>query len=232
MTDIAHAVDVARSHASHPLVAVDNTFLGPTFQHPLDIGADLAIYSATKFLGGHSDILGGVVLANDETLVQQVRGLRALFGNILQADEAWILDTRLATVTLRMNRQSKNAQRIAERLAEHPRVLRMHYPSLFQDPEQRRIRDAQCDFPGSVFSIEVEGGKRGAFEFLRRLEIAHNAVSLGGIETLACHPKTTTHSELLENELAAAEISDGLVRISVGTEHWKDLIADFEAALA
>jgi methionine-gamma-lyase len=232
MTDIAHAVDVARSHPSHPLVAVDNTFLGPTFQHPLDIGADLAIYSATKFLGGHSDILGGVVLANDETLVQQVRGLRALFGNILQADEAWILDTRLATVTLRMNRQSKNAQRIAERLAEHPRVLRMHYPSLFSDPEQRRIRDAQCDFPGSVFSIEVEGGKRGAFEFLRRLKIAHNAVSLGGIETLACHPKTTTHSELLENELAGAEISDGLVRISVGTEHWKDLIADFEAALA
>jgi len=232
MTDIAHAVDIARGHPSHPLVAVDNTFLGPTFQHPLDIGADLAIYSATKFLGGQSDILGGVVLANDETLVQQVRGLRALFGNILQADEAWILDSRLATVGLRMNRQSKNAQRIAERLAEHPRVLRVHYPSLFTDPEQQRIRDAQCDFPGSVFSIEVEGGKRGAFEFLRRLKIAHNAVSLGGIETLACHPRTTTHSELLDDELTGAGITDGLVRISVGTEHWKDLIADFEAALA
>jgi methionine-gamma-lyase len=232
MTDIAHAVDVARGHPSHPLVAVDNTFLGPTFQHPLDIGADLALYSATKFLGGQSDILGGVVLANDETLVQQVRGLRALFGNILQADEAWILDSRLATVGLRMNRQSKNAQRIAERLAEHPRVLRMHYPSLFSDPEQQRIRDAQCDFPGSVFSIEVEDGKRGAFEFLRRLKIAHNAVSLGGIETLACHPKTTTHSELLDEELSGAGITDGLVRISVGTEHWKDLIAEFEAALA
>ena len=232
MTDIAHAVDVARAHSSHPLVAVDNTFLGPTFQHPLDIGADLAIYSATKFLGGQSDILGGVVLANDEGLVQHVRGLRALFGNILQADEAWILDSRLATVTLRMNRQSKNAQRIAERLAEHPRVKRVHYPSLFSDPEQQRIRDAQCDFPGSVFSIEVEGGKRGAFEFLRRLKIARNAVSLGGIETLACHPKTTTHSELRDEELDLAGINDELVRISVGTEHWKDLIADFEAALA
>jgi methionine-gamma-lyase len=232
MTDIAHAVDVARAHPSRPLVAVDNTFLGPTFQHPLDIGADLAIYSATKFLGGQSDILGGVVLANDEGLVQQVRGLRALFGNILQADEAWILDSRLATVTLRMNRQSKNAQRIAEKLAGHPRVLRVHYPSLFVDPEQRRIRDAQCDFPGSVFSIEVEGGKRGAFEFLRRLTIARNAVSLGGIETLACHPKTTTHSELSEDELALAGINDALVRISIGTEHWKDLMADFEAALS
>ena len=130
-----------------------------------------------------------------------------------------------------MNRQSKNAQRIAERLAEHRRVKRVHYPSLFDDREQRRIRDAQCDFPGSVFSIEVEGGKRGAFEFLRRLTIARNAVSLGGIETLACHPKTTTHSELSEEELDRAGISDELVRISIGTEHWKDLMADFETAL-
>ena len=157
--------------------------------------------------------------------------MRALFGNILQADEAWILDSRLATVGLRMNRQSKNAQRIAERLGEHPRVERVHYPSLFSDPEQKRIRDVQCDYPGSVFSIEVEGGKRGAFDFLRRLRIARNAVSLGGIETLACHPKTTTHSELLDEELAEAGISDALVRISIGTEHWKDLLADFEAAL-
>jgi len=213
MTDIAHAVEVARSHPARPL------------------GADLAVYSATKFLGGQSDILGGVVLARDQDLVAQLRGVRALLGNILQPDEAWILDSRLATVTLRMNRQSKNAQRIAERLAEHSRVRRVHYPSLYEDRKQRRIRDAQCDFPGSVFSIDVEGGKRGAFEFLRRLTIARNAVSLGGIETLACHPKTTTHSELSEEELDRAEITDGLVRISIGTEHWKDLMADFEAAL-
>ena len=232
MTDIAHAVEVARSHPAQPLVVVDNTFLGPTFQHPLELGADLVVYSATKFLGGQSDVLGGVVLSRDSALIQQLRGLRALFGNILQADEAWILDSRLATVSLRMNRQSKNAQRIAEKLAEHPRVKWVHYPSLFSDPEQRRIRDAQCDYPGSVFSIELQGGKRGAFEFLRRLRIARNAVSLGGIETLACHPKTTTHSEMLEEELAEAGIDDALVRISIGTEHWKDLLADFEAALA
>jgi cystathionine beta-lyase/cystathionine gamma-synthase len=232
MSDIVHAVETARAHPAQPLVAVDNTFLGPTFQHPLELGADLAVYSATKFLGGQSDVLGGVVLARDEALVQELRGLRALFGNILQADESWLLDSRLATVALRMNRQSKNAQRIAERLAEHPRVLRAYYPSLFDDPEQERIRDAQCDFPGSVFSIEIEGGKSGAFEFLRRLKIARNAVSLGGIETLACHPKTTTHSELRPEELADAGITDALVRISIGTEHWKDLMADFEAALA
>jgi cystathionine beta-lyase/cystathionine gamma-synthase len=231
MTDIAQAVAAARAHPAKPLVAVDNTFLGPTFQHPLELGADLTVYSATKFLGGQSDILGGVVLAREADLVAQLRGLRALLGNILQPDEAWILDSRLATVALRMNRQSKNAQRIAERLAQHPRVRRVHYPSLFEDPAQQRIRDAQCDFPGSVFAIEVEGGKRGAFEFLRRLRIARNAVSLGGIESLACHPRTTTHSELSDEELERAEITDGLVRISIGTEHWKDLIEDFEGAL-
>lgn len=231
MSDIRHAVEVARRHPDRPRVAVDNTFLGPVFQHPLELGADLVIYSGTKFLGGFSDVLAGVVMSSDADLIADLRGLRALFGNILQADESWILDSRLSTVALRMNRQSKNAQKIAERLADHPRVKRVFYPSLVTDPEQRRIRDAQCDFPGSLFALEIEGGKAGAYEFLRRLKIARNAVSLGGVETLACHPMTTTHSELLPAELAEAGITDGLVRISIGTEHWKDLFADFEAAL-
>jgi methionine-gamma-lyase len=231
MTDIAHAVEVARGHRDKPLVVVDNTFLGPVFQHPLEVGADLVVYSATKFLGGFSDILAGVVMSADVDLVADLRGLRALFGNILQADESWILDSRISTVGLRMNRQSKNAQKIAERLADHRRVRKVFYPSLFTDAEQKRIRDAQCDFPGSIFAVEVEGGKAGAFEFLRRLKIARNAVSLGGVETLACHPKTTTHSELSVEELSQAGITDGLVRVSIGTEHWRDLIEDFEAAL-
>jgi cystathionine beta-lyase/cystathionine gamma-synthase len=231
MTDIRHAVEIAGAHPDRPLVAVDNTFLGPTFQHPLELGADLVIYSGTKFLGGFSDLLAGVVLARDHELITELRGLRALFGNILQADESWILDSRLSTVTLRMNRQSKNAQKIAERLAEHSRVKRIFYPSLFAEPEQRRIRDSQCDFPGSILSLEIDGGKNGAFEFLRRLKVARNAVSLGGVESLACHPMTTTHCELSSDEQAEAGITPGLVRISVGTEHWKDLLADFEQAL-
>lgn len=231
MSDISHAVKTARAHPARPLVAVDNTFLGPTFQHPLELGADLVIYSGTKFLGGFSDLLAGVVMACDRERIAELRGLRALFGNILQADESWILDSRLSTVSLRMNKQSKNAQKIAERLVEHPRVERMYYPSLFTDPEQKKIRDAQCDFPGSIFAMEVTGGKNGAFEFLRRLKVARNAVSLGGVESLACHPMTTTHAELSADELTAAGITEGLVRISVGTEHWKDLLADFETAL-
>ena len=107
----------------------------------------------------------------------------------------------------------------------------MIYPSLFTDPEQVRIRDAQCSYPGGIFSIQLDGGKRAAFEFLRRLRIAKNAVSLGGVETLVCHPATTTHSEMSEEELARYGVGDDLVRISVGIEHWRDLLSEFQAAL-
>jgi cystathionine beta-lyase/cystathionine gamma-synthase len=231
MTDLADAVGAARAHPDRPLVAVDNTFLGPTFQHPLALGADLAVYSATKYLAGFSDMLGGVVLGADPELLAQLRGTRAILGNILQADECWLLDGRLPTVGLRMNRQSKNAQRIAEALAGHPRVEHIHYPSLFTEPEQIRIRDAQCTYPGGVLAFEVRGGKAAAFEFLRRLRIAKDAVSLGGVETLACHPATTTHSEMSPDELRRYGITDALVRISVGIEDWRDLLAEFRAAL-
>ncbi len=231
MTDIGAAAAALRKRRRRGLLAIDNTLLGPTFQHPLNHGADLVIYSATKFLGGFSDLLAGAVLAADPELIQTLTGVRALLGNILQADECWILDSRLSTVALRMNRQSKNAQRIAEQLAKHPRVRRVLYPSLFEDPEQKRIRDAQTEYPGSLMSLDVEGGKAAAFEFLRRLKIAKNAVSLGGVETLACHPMTTTHSEFSAEEFSAAGITDSLVRISVGTEHWRDLLQEFTRAL-
>ena len=231
MTDIQLAAEAVRRHPKRPLLAVDNTLLGPTFQHPIARGADLVLYSGTKFLGGFSDLLAGVVLSADPELIQRLAGIRALLGNILQADECWILDSRLSTVGLRMNRQSKNAQRIAEALARHPKITRILYPSLFTDHEQIRIRDAQTDYPGSLLSIDVKGGKRAAFNFLRRLKIAKNAVSLGGVESLACHPKTTTHSEFSEEEFARAGITDALVRISVGTEHWRDLLAEFTSAL-
>jgi cystathionine beta-lyase/cystathionine gamma-synthase len=231
MTDIERAAAAAARHPDRPLVMVDNTFLGPAFQHPLPLGADLTVYSATKYLSGFSDMLAGVVLAKDPALVEKLRAHRVMFGNILQPDECWMLDGRLPTVSLRMNRQSKNAQRIAERLAEHPSVLKVHYPTLFDDAEQIKIRLAQCAFPGALFSMELRGGRQGAFSFLRRLKVAHNAVSLGGVETLACHPKTTTHSGMSEEELKLCGITDGLVRVSVGIEDWRDLLADFEQAL-
>jgi cystathionine beta-lyase/cystathionine gamma-synthase len=212
-------------------VFIDNTFLGPAFQHPLVLGADLCLYSATKYLSGFSDLIAGAALAADPALIQTLKARRVIFGNILPPDECWLLDSRLPLVRLRMNRASKSAQRIAEALQEHKAVTRVFYPTLFDDAEQIEIRDSQCDFPGALFSLELRGGKPAAFDFLRHLEVARNAVSLGGVETLVCHPKTTTHSPLSPEEMEAAGVSDGLVRVSVGVEDWRDLLADFTQAL-
>jgi cystathionine beta-lyase/cystathionine gamma-synthase len=231
MTDLQAATEAAGAISPKPIVMVDNTFLGPTFQHPLVHGADIVLYSATKYLGGFSDIIGGVALARNPALIEPLRSLRVLFGNIMQPDECWILDSRLPTVALRMNRQSKNAQRIAEALDGHSSIARVLYPTLFDDSEQDRIYHSQCDFPGGMFTIELKGGKRAAFDFLRSLQIAKNAVSLGGVETLACHPRTTTHSGFTEEEWAFAGITEGMVRISIGIEDWRDLLADFQQAL-
>jgi cystathionine beta-lyase/cystathionine gamma-synthase len=142
-----------------------------------------------------------------------------------------MLGGRLCTVSLRMNRQSKNAQRLAEALHGNAKLSRVLYPTLFDDPEQIRIFRAQCDYPGALFSLDFKGGTLAAFTFLRNLRIARNAVSLGGVETLACHPKTTTHSGMSPRELEEAGIGDGLVRVSVGIEDWRDLLVDFEQAL-
>ena len=232
MTDIERVAESAAKHPDRPIVMADNTFLGPAFQHPLQLGADLVLYSATKYLSGFSDMVAGVALARDPEIIQKLRSRRVMFGNILQPDECWMLDSRLPTVSLRMNRQSKNAQRLAEALHGHKLLSRVLYPTLFRDPEQIRIFRKQCAYPGAIFSIEFHGGKPAAFEFLRHLRIARNAVSLGGVETLACHPKTTTHSGMSEQELAESGVTDGLVRVSVGIEDWRDLLADFEQALA
>jgi len=231
MTGIQRAARTAAQLNPKPLVMVDNTLLGPAFQHPLVLGADICLYSATKYLSGFSDMICGAITASDPELLRKMRSKRSMFGNILQPDECWMLDGRLPTVTLRMNRSSKNAERIANRLAKHPKVARVLYPTLFTDPEQLRIAREQCDFPGGMLSIDLRGGKPAAFEFLRNLRIGRNAVSLGGVETLVCHPKTTTHSGFTEEEFKQAGVTDGLVRISIGIEDWRDLLADFEQAL-
>jgi methionine-gamma-lyase len=232
MTDIESAADAAHQNASRPVVMVDNTFLGPSFQHPLLLGADLALYSATKYLSGFSDLIAGAAISKTAELDRKLRSRRGMFGNILPPDECWMLDGRLPTVSLRMNRQSKNAQRLAETLNGHAKLSRVIYPTLFQDSEQKRIFEKQCAYPGGLFSIDFRDGKPAAFDFLRHLRIARNAVSLGGVETLVCHPKSTTHSGMSPAELEESFVTDGLVRISVGIEDWRDLLADFEQALA
>jgi cystathionine beta-lyase/cystathionine gamma-synthase len=231
MTDIRRAALTAARLDERPVVMVDNTFLGPAFQHPITLGADMVLYSATKYLGGFSDLLAGVAIGVDPKIESAIRGRRGLFGNILQPDECWILDGRLPTVSLRMNRQSKNAQRIAESLVRRKEIRKVYYPTLFDDPEQIRIRLSQTDYPGAMIAIDLKGGQPAAFEFLRNLKLAHNAVSLGGMETLACHPKTTIHASCSAEEKEIAGITDGLVRISVGVEDWRDLMRDMEQAL-
>jgi len=231
MTSIKDAVEAAAQLHPKPLVMVDNTLMGPALQHPLALGADMCLYSATKYLSGFSDMIGGAAITSDPELVRKMRKKRSLFGNILQPDECWMLDGRLPTVALRMNRSSKNAERIANRLAKHSKVERVLYPTLFTDPEQVRISKEQCDFPGGMLSLDLKGGKKAAFEFLRNIQIARNAVSLGSVETLVCHPKSTTHSGFTEEEFAQAGVTDGLVRISIGIEDWRDLLSDFEQAL-
>ncbi|MGH9534314.1 MAG: PLP-dependent transferase [Terriglobales bacterium] len=231
MTDIHAAAAAVGQRHPKPVLMVDNTLLGPTFQHPLPCGADLCLYSATKYLSGFSDLIGGMAIAADPDLIPRLKALRSLMGNILQPDECWILDGHLPTVHLRMSRACENAQAIAQALARHPAIARVHYPTLFRSPEQVKIYRAQCDAPGAMISFEAEGGKAAAFDFLRALRLGRDAVSLGGVETLACHPMTTTHSGFSPAEFAEAGVTEGLVRLSIGIEHAGDLEADFLHAL-
>lgn len=212
------------------LVLVDNTFLGPVFQSPLEHGADLVLYSATKFLGGHSDLVAGALTGKDRELVGKVRGTRAFLGTICEPFTAWLLQRSMATLWLRMVKQSKNARRLVEGIRAHPAVATVHYPSLFTG-EQARIFKQQCTAPGSMLAIELVGGRDAAFRFLDNLKIVRLAVSLGGVESLACHPRSTTASEMSEEDLSAGGVSEGLVRLSIGVEYWRDLAAEIGRAL-
>jgi methionine-gamma-lyase len=232
MTDITACVEEAKNHPDHPLVIVDNTFMGPAFQHPLLLGADLTVYSATKFLSGFSDMLGGVILGSNRSHIQKLQGTRALLGNILQPDECWMLDSRLPMVNMRMNRASKNAELIVKELKKNSKISEILYPTEFTDENQIAIWKNQCEFAGSIFSIRLKGGKKAAFDLLRNLELIRNAVSLGGVESLACHPSTTTHSEMSPDDQKTYGLDDSLVRISVGIEDWADILQDIEQAMS
>jgi methionine-gamma-lyase len=231
MTDLAHASACAAKLKTRPLVMVDNTMLGPTLQHPFLHGADVVLYSATKYLSGFSDLIGGVALTREAATMTPIRSLRGLFGTILQPDECWTLNSRLLTVGPRIRQATEGARQIVGALANNPKIARIHYPTHFKNNAQAEIRDAQCEGPGAMFSIELKGGKRAAFDFLRKLKIARNAVSLGGVETLVCHPKSTTHSGFTDAEFKEAGVTDALVRVSVGLEDPRDLLHDFEQAL-
>ena len=232
MTDIAAAVRLARQHKGRGrvLVVVDNTFLGPVFQSPLRHGADLVVYSATKYIGGHSDVVAGAVVAKEPNLLREVKTIRAFFGTICEPFSAWLLQRSLATIYTRTVKQSKNAARLVERFKSHPKIARIHYPTLFEG-EQLRIYKTQCSAPGAMISFDLKGGREAAFKFLDGLKVAKLAVSLGGVETLVTHPRTTTSSEMEPAEMERAGVTEGLVRYSAGVEYWRDLADDVTQAL-
>ena len=228
---VAQARDAAFPEAPPP-IAIDNTFLGPVFQKPLRHGADLVLYSLTKYVGGHSDLVAGAVVG-PARLLTPVRMQRNMFGTIVDAHTAWMLLRSLETVDLRMRRSAENAARICRFLRAHPKVERVGYPGdLADDPgPQGDIYRRHCTGGGSTFSLYLKGGEREAFGFLDSLRIARLAVSLGGNETLASAPAAMTHLSVPEARRAQLGIADNLVRISVGIEDADDLIADMAQAL-
>jgi len=217
------------NHRHVPLI-IDNTFLGPIWQQPLKHGADLVIYSATKFIGGHSDLIAGACLGSRE-LVDRIRAMRTFFGTMSGPWTGWLLLRSLETLKLRMTRQMKNARRVADFLADHPRVQRVYYLGhLNEHDPQWAVYRKQCTGPGSIISFDVVGGENEAFRFLNALKLIKLAVSLGGTESLAEHPATMTHSDIPPANQQKVGITPAMVRLSVGVEHAEDLIADLTQA--
>lgn len=236
LTDIAAAARIA--HAAGALLAVDNTFLTPVLQRPLDLGADVAVYSTTKHIEGHNATIGGAVTARDPELLDRLRFTRKTLGTIQSPFEAWLTLRGLKTLPLRIREHSRAAARIAEFLRNHPGVERVFYPGLDTFPqrelaERQHARDERGDsLHGGVLSFEVRGGEPAGVRTLNALRLVSIAESLGAVESLVTHPLTMTHGDVPADQRAAAGITDGLVRLSVGLEDPDDLLADLDQALA
>ncbi|RED16736.1 cystathionine gamma-synthase family protein [Parasphingopyxis lamellibrachiae] len=217
--------------ADGPPIAMDNTFLGPLWQQPLKHGADISIYSLTKYVGGHSDLVAGGVMGSKAHL-DPIRAMRNTIGTITDPNTAWMLLRSLETVELRMTRAGENAEKVCAFLRDHPKVEGLGYLGFLEEgSSQRDIYDRHCSGAGSTFSVFIKGGEEESFRFLDALKIAKLAVSLGGTETLASHPAAMTHLSVPDDRKAALGITDNLVRVSIGVEDADDLIADFMQAL-
>jgi methionine-gamma-lyase len=229
--EIAAAYSPAGAPNRRALVAVDNTFLGPLFQHPLAHGADLVLYSATKYIGGHSDVIAGACLGS-AALMAPVRTMRTFLGAIASPWTGWLLLRSLETLDVRCHRQVETAWVVATHLRSHPAVTCVRYLGfLVPSGPQHAIYERQCLAPGATFAFEVAGGQAAAFRFLNALRLIKLAVSLGGTESLIEHPGTMTHADIPCAAQERMGITPGLVRLSVGLEHPDDLIADLDQAL-
>ncbi len=212
------------------VLSVDNTYMGPLWQHPLKHGADLVLYSATKYIGGHSDVIAGACLGS-KALMARVKGLRTFLGNMAGPWTGWLLMRSLETLKVRMEEQAKNAEHVANFLQNHPKVEKVYYLGFITDPREKEILDRQYSSNGAMISFDIKGGEKEAFKFLDSLELIKLAVSLGGTESLAEHPQTMTHADVPHEDKEIMHISEKLVRLSVGVENYNDLIFDIDQAL-
>ena len=212
------------------LLTVDNTYMGPIWQHPLQLGADIIIYSATKYIGGHSDVIAGAVLGNQE-IMTRVKTLRTFLGNMISPYTAWLLLRSLETLKIRMDKQAENAQKVAEYLANHPKIEKVYYLGLLKEGDaQFNIFNKQCTGSGAMVSFDIKGGEKEAFEFLNALELIKLAVSLGSTESLVQHPITMTHAGVDPEHRKKLNITDKMIRLSIGVENHKDIISDIKQA--
>lgn len=235
LIDIECVVDIARQLSTDDrrvLVAVDNTYMGPIWQHPLQLGADLVIYSATKYIGGHSDVIAGACLGSKEVMAP-VRGLRTFMGSMAGPWTGWLLMRSLETLKVRMDQQALNASKVADFLRDHPNVEKVYYLGHLTeaDGKQYEIFKRQCLSGGAMVSFRIRGGEAEAFKFLNALKLVHLAVSLGSTESLAEHPATMTHADVDPELKREMGITESLIRLSVGVEYYEDLIADLNQAL-
>jgi methionine-gamma-lyase len=216
------------------VLSVDNTYMGPLWQHPIKHGADLVLYSATKYIGGHSDVIAGACLGSKE-LMGRIKGLRTFLGNMAGPWTGWLLMRSLETLKVRMEQQAANAEKVAEYLRNHPKVEKVYYLGFINEQgseTDKQIFTKQYSSSGAMIAFDIVGGEKEAFAFLDTLKLIKLAVSLGGTESLAEHPQTMTHADVDPEDKEAMAITEKLVRLSIGVEHYEDLIADIEQALS
>jgi len=236
LVDIAlvkRVADHIESQQQHrPIIACDNTLLGPVFSRPTEHGADISLYSLTKYVGGHSDLIAGAAMGS-KALIRQVKALRSAIGTQLDPHSSWMIGRSLETLALRMERANDNAAAVAAFLQSHPQVEKVHYLP-FLDPASAagRVVSTQCSGAGSTFSFDIRGGEAAAFRFLNTLQLFKLAVSLGGTESLASHPASTTHSGVPIEVRNRFGITSSTIRLSIGIENKEDLIEDVRLSLA
>ena len=228
LTSIKMINDIRKNIEKKFLLVVDNTMISPIYLKPLELGADLVVYSITKFIGGHSDLVAGGVSGSDE-LIEKIKVYRTIFGNVADPDTCWLIQRSLATLELRIVKQCENAKKIVSFLKNHKSVSKIYYPS--EGSKNIKIFEEEYSGDGSMISFEIFGKETESFEILDKFRVFKLAVSLGSTESLVQHPSSMTHSDMTKEQKKRLGISDSLIRLSIGLEDVDDLLMDLDQAL-